>query len=396
MPEILNLNARNRIVSWANSHDLHEEEQRMLFNMAQLPCVFKHIALMPDAHLGKGAMVGSVIATRDAIIPAAVGVDIGCGMMARKLDLKASALEGKLRDLRLSIEARIPVGFEENDRVDKEVENWNGWKRFKELHKGVQEKSKKSMKQLGSLGGGNHFIEICVEPDVSDSNVWVMLHSGSRHIGNALATCHINSAKYLNKLMEQKAPDPELSYFVQGTSEFHSYWNDLQWAQKYAFRNREVMMDRILGVLAKRLNEGHPLGIQMSVNCHHNYAELEHHFGEDVYVTRKGAVRAQANDFGIIPGSMGSKSYIVKGKGNEDSFCSCSHGAGRQMSRTRAQKQFSVHDLEYQTQGVECRKDQHVLDEIPGAYKDIDVVMNAQSDLVEVVACLKQVVCVKG
>ncbi len=391
----LEMSAKNPVLSWV-SHEMQADEQKMIRNMANLPCVYKHIALMPDAHLGKGAMVGSVIATQDAIIPAAVGVDIGCGMMARKLPLKASGLEGKLHDLRLAIESKIPVGFDGNKRIEKDVETWKGWKQFHRCHEGVHKKQKKALEQLGSLGGGNHFIEICIDQEPVDPNVWIMLHSGSRHIGNSLATCHIQTAKRLAKWMEMKLPDPDLSYFIQGTDEFNAYWQDLQWAQKYAFKNREVMMGRIMKIVAKYLNDGDPLGVEMSINCHHNYAQLEAHDGQDVYVTRKGAVSARQGEFGIIPGSMGTKSYIVRGKGNPASFCSCSHGAGRAMSRNQAKKRFTVADLEKQTEGVECRKDRKVLDEIPAAYKDIDVVMEAQSDLVEVVACLKQVLCVKG
>jgi tRNA-splicing ligase RtcB len=391
----LEIPAPNQVLSWVN-HELGEHECRMIRNMASLPCIFKHIALMPDAHLGKGAMVGSVIATKEAIIPAAVGVDIGCGMMARKLPFKASALEGKLQDLRLAIESRIPLGFEGNKRIEKSVNQWRGWKRFNDLHPGVRKKSEKALSQLGSLGGGNHFIEVCVDYESADPHVWLMLHSGSRHIGNALAICHISTAKHLRKLMDQPVPDPDLSYFVQGTAEFNAYWRDLQWAQKYAFKNREIMMERLMGIMARYLNDKEPFAVDLSVNCHHNYASLEHHFGEDVYITRKGAVAANTDDYGIIPGSMGTKSYIVRGKGNPQSFYSCSHGAGRSMSRNQAKKRFSIRDLEQQTSGVECRKDKGVLDEIPGAYKDIDTVMEAQADLVEIVACLKQVLCVKG
>lgn len=393
--EPLKLSASRPVLSWVN-HELGEEEQKMIKNMAGLPCIFKHIALMPDAHLGKGAMVGSVLATQEALIPAAVGVDIGCGMMARKLPFKASALEGKLPDLRKAIEAKIPVGFASNDFIESSVEKWKGWKRFSRLHKGVHKKQKKALSQLGSLGGGNHFIEVCIELEQANPDVWLMLHSGSRHIGNALATGHIETAKQLRKLMDLKVPDPDLSYFVQGTEEFHAYWQDLQWAQGYAFKNREIMMERLMRIVAKHLNRGAPFDVELSVNCHHNYASLEHHFGEDVYVTRKGAVAAGLHAYGIIPGSMGTKSYIVQGKGNPASFHSCSHGAGRVMSRNKARKRFTLQDLAVQTEGVECRKDKGVLDEIPGAYKNIDQVMEAQKDLVEVVACLKQVLCVKG
>ena len=365
----------------------------MAKNVASLPFVFKHVALMPDVHLGKGALVGSVIATQDAVIPAAVGVDIGCGMAAVKLPFSAPQLEGKLKKIRQDIEAAIPVGFNQNRQIEKPVTNWQGWRNFKELHRGVQDLEKKALKQMGSLGGGNHFIEVCLD---SNDQVWLMLHSGSRHIGNKLAQCHITTAKQLAKLAGNPLPDPDLAYFVASTPEFEAYWRDLQWAQNYARFNREVMMARFRQVVEKHLAGGKPTKPLMSVNCHHNYAEKEVHFGEDVYVTRKGAVRASEEDYGIIPGSMGTKSYIVKGKGNHDSYCSCSHGAGRTMSRTQAKKRFTVDDLVAQTQGIECRKDKSVIDEIPGAYKPIDEVMEQQSDLVEVVATLKQVVCVKG
>ena len=246
---------------------------------------------------------------------------------------------------------------------------------------------------MGSLGGGNHFIELCLD---TENNVWLMLHSGSRHIGNKLAQCHINTAKELAKLADTKLPDLDLAYFVTNTPEFAAYWRDLQWAQNYARFNRDVMMARFKRIVEKHLVGGKPTKPLLEVNCHHNYAEKEVHFGEEVYVTRKGAVRAQEEDYGIIPGSMGAKSFIVKGKGNHESYCSCSHGAGRLMSRTKAKKSFSVDDLVKQTEGVECRKDGGVIDEIPGAYKSIEEVMNQQTDLVEVVATLKQVVCVKG
>ena len=239
----------------------------------------------------------------------------------------------------------------------------------------------------------NHFIEVCLD---TNNQVWLMLHSGSRHIGNKLAQCHINTAKNLAKLAEIKLPDKDLSYFVTGTPEFKAYWRDLQWAQNYARYNREVMMARFKRIIEKYVAGGKPTKPLLSVNCHHNYAEKEVHFGEEVYVTRKGAVRAREEDYGIIPGSMGAKSFIVKGKGNHDSYCSCSHGAGRLMSRSKAKKQFTLDDLVNQTKGIECRKDRSIIDEIPGAYKPIEQVMNQQSDLVEIVATLKQIVCVKG
>ena len=390
--EKLKLSTPKPVISWAN-HALGSQETQMAKNVASLPFVFKHLALMPDVHLGKGALVGSVIATKDAVIPAAVGVDIGCGMAAVKMPFRAEQLEGKLKKIRQDLEAAIPVGFAQNKKIDKAVTNWQGWRNFKELHSGVQSLESKAIKQLGSLGGGNHFIELCLD---TENQVWLMLHSGSRHIGNKLALCHISTAKELAKLVHTSLPDPDLAYFVAGTPEFEAYWRDLQWAQNYARFNRDVMMARFQRVVEKYLAGGKPTKPLLSVNCHHNYAEKEIHFDEDVYVTRKGAVRATTEDYGIIPGSMGAKSFIVKGKGNCDSYHSCSHGAGRLMSRNQAKKRFTVDDLIEQTKGIECRKDKGVLDEIPTAYKPIDEVMNQQSDLVEVVATLKQVLCVKG
>jgi tRNA-splicing ligase RtcB len=390
--ETLNLSTPAPVLSWAN-HALGADETRMAKNVASLPFVFKHVALMPDVHLGKGALVGSVIATKDAIIPAAVGVDIGCGMCAIKTPFMADQLEGKLKKIRQEIEAIVPVGFNENKEADKTVSNWQGWRSFKDLHKGVQDLQTKAMRQMGSLGGGNHFIEICLD---TEDQVWIMLHSGSRNIGNKLAQCHINTGKQLAKLAGHKLPDPDLAYFTAGTPEFDAYWRDLQWAQNYARVNRDVMMERVKRVVEQHLAGGKPTKPLLSVNCHHNYAEKEVHYGEEVVVTRKGAVRSQTGDYGIIPGSMGAKSFIVKGKGNHASYCSCSHGAGRSMSRSKAKLNFSLDDLIQQTAGVECRKDDGVLDEIPAAYKPINQVMANQADLVEVVATLKQVVCVKG
>jgi tRNA-splicing ligase RtcB (3'-phosphate/5'-hydroxy nucleic acid ligase) len=390
--ESLNLSAHAPVLSWAN-HDLGQHETQMARNVASLPFVFKHVALMPDVHLGKGALVGSVVATQDALIPAAVGVDIGCGMSAIQLPFTATQLEGKLKKIRGAIEAAVPVGFDENKEVERTVSNWQGWQEFRHLHKGVQQLQLKAMRQMGSLGGGNHFIEICLD---TDEQVWIMLHSGSRNIGNMLAQRHIQTGKELAKLSETKLPDLDLAYFVAGTAEFDAYWRDLQWAQQYAKVNRDVMMARVKRVVEQHVAGGKPTKPRLSVNCHHNYAEKEVHFGSEVYVTRKGAVRARESDYGIIPGSMGAKSFIVKGKGNAHSYCSCSHGAGRQMSRSKAKLHFTLDDLIQQTTGVECRKDEGILDEIPGAYKPIDQVMENQADLVDVVATLKQVVCVKG
>jgi tRNA-splicing ligase RtcB (3'-phosphate/5'-hydroxy nucleic acid ligase) len=390
--EQLKLSTPKPVLSWAN-HDLGSQEMAMAKNVASLPFVYKHVALMPDVHLGKGALVGSVVATKEAIIPAAVGVDIGCGMCAIQTPFTADQLDGKLKKIRLDIEAEIPVGFNENKEIEKTVYNWQGWSDFKELHSGVKHLENKALKQMGSLGGGNHFLEVCMD---TEGQVWLMLHSGSRNIGNMLAQNHIGTAKDLAKLAQNRLPDPDLAYFVAGTPEFADYWRDLQWAQDYARYNRDVMMARFKRIVEKHLVGGKQTKPLLSVNCHHNYAEKETHFGEEVYVTRKGAVRARTEDYGIIPGSMGAKSYIVKGKGNAESYCSCSHGAGRTMSRNKAKNHFTLDDLIAQTQGVECRKDAGILDEIPGAYKPIETVMANQSDLVEVVATLKQVVCVKG
>ncbi|HKP35517.1 MAG TPA: RtcB family protein [Pyrinomonadaceae bacterium] len=388
--------AAHEILSWAN-HDFSSEEQSMLRNVSRLPCLFKHVALMPDAHLGKGSMVGSVVATRSAVIPATVGVDIGCGMMAVKTPFQSDILEGKLKELRLAIESAIPVGFHDYRDPVAESGHWRGWKNFNELHKGVQDRKAKAMKQLGTLGGGNHFIEICLD---TEDFVWLLLHSGSRNIGKELADRHISTAKGLWKLSE--LPSPDLAYFIQGTPEFAAYWEDLKWAQEYAMKNREIMMKRLMKVFSEVCLASSPTvreGVftpDLIVNCHHNYVALEQHYGEDVFVTRKGAINAARGVYGIIPGSMGAKSFIVEGRGLPESFNSCSHGAGRKMSRGAAKRKFTREDLCKQTAGVECRKDPGVLDEIPGAYKSIEEVMRNQKDLVKVVAEIKQVVCVKG
>ncbi|CAN5508202.1 hypothetical protein BH18ACI1_BH18ACI1_06090 [soil metagenome] len=314
-----------------------------------------------------------------------------CGMMAVKTPFKSVILEGKLKDLRHQIERTIPVGFNEHKEAVDESNYWNGWREFDKLHNGVQHRKSKAMKQLGTLGGGNHFCEVCLD---TEDNLWLMLHSGSRNIGNEIASRHIETAKQLHRLSE--LPDPNLAYFIQGTKEFQDYWHDLEWAQGYAMKNREIMMKRLLVQFNRMFSGGEAFEPEITVNCHHNYCSLEHHYGEDVFITRKGAINAETGRYGIIPGSMGAKSFIIKGLGAPESFNSCSHGAGRKMSRTQAKKAFTREDLERQTAGVECRKDAGVIDEIPGAYKDIDEVMRNQSDLVEVVAELKQVVCVKG
>lgn len=369
---------------WASEIDDNATQQ--LRNLARLPFIFKHVAAMPDAHWGMGATVGSVIATKGAIIPAAVGVDIGCGMMAVQTTLDARRVRDKAVGIRAGIEATIPVGFEGHKSISKEAESWTGWASWAwDLPL-----SRKALAQLGSLGGGNHFIEVCAD---DDEKVWLLLHSGSRNVGKTIADRHINAAKGLMKRWFIDLPDPDLAYVVEGTPEFDDYLRDLLWCQNYAAENRRQMMAQLVALLSKAFG---PLGPGLVVNCHHNYAEREHHFDSNVWVTRKGAVRARKGDYGIVPGSMGARSYIVRGLGCDDSFHSCAHGAGRRMGRKEAERRFTVDDLANQTAGVECRKDAGVLDEIPAAYKDIEQVMADQSDLVEVVARLKQILCVKG
>lgn len=383
---------------WSPIHEVESHAIDQLKNIASLPFVFKHVAAMPDVHLGKGATVGSVIATKGAIIPAAVGVDIGCGMMAIKLLVESNKLIDKAKEIRIGIESQVPVGHNSNSIVAKSVDAWIGWKDFKNLnatqvHKsGIDSLRAKAISQLGSLGGGNHFIELCLD---QESNAWVMLHSGSRNIGKSLAEIHISKAKDEMKQLFISLRDPDLAYFAEGTKSYQEYIYDLMWAQSYAAANRQEMMSRVLSVIKKVLGL-ESLKTEIEINCHHNYASKEYHYGENVLVTRKGAVRARKGDFGIIPGSMGTRSYIVEGIGSDESFHSCSHGAGRKMSRSEAKRRFTLEDLQLQTVGVECRKDEGVIDEIPSAYKDIDMVMENQKDLVRVISQLKQFMCIKG
>lgn len=375
-------------------------------NLCALPFIFKHVAVMPDVHAGYGSTVGSVIPTKGAIIPAAVGVDIGCGMMAVQLDMNAAQLPDSLKEARSAIESAIPHGRTDNGGKNDRgawgeipVDVAREWLQMDEALGDIAAKHPKLLKgnvntfrHLGSLGTGNHFIEICLD---ETNTVWVMLHSGSRGIGNRIGSYFIQLAKEEMKRWFVNVPDVDLSYFPEGTEYFNDYVEAVGWAQGYAMKNREIMMARALASLAEVF--GRDVFVQKkAVNCHHNYVERENHFGANVWVTRKGAVRARTGDLGIIPGSMGARSYIVEGLGNKASFNSCSHGAGRTMSRTKARHTFTVDDLEKQTSGVECRKDADVLDEIPGAYKDIDAVMALQSDLVRPIHTLRQVVCVKG
>jgi tRNA-splicing ligase RtcB len=382
---------------------MEDAARRQLENIAALPIVFRHVAAMPDVHLGIGATVGSVIATRKAVIPAAVGVDIGCGMMAVETALTASDLPDNLHGLRTAIEKAVPHGRSGNGgKHDRGA--WHAlpapaaaaWKTLAPVYRAIADKHPRvgqgnDANHLGTLGTGNHFIEVCLD---EAERVWFMLHSGSRGVGNRIGSYFIELAKQDMRRHQVNLPDANLAYLDEGTRHFADYVEAVEWAQRYALTNRQLMMDAVIAA-ARATIRPFELGAT-AVNCHHNYVAREHHFGEDVLVTRKGAVRARQGDLGIIPGSMGAKSFIVRGKGNRDSFSSCSHGAGRSMSRTEAKRRFSLADHAEATAGVECRKDEHVLDETPGAYKPIDAVMKAQEDLVEVVHTLRQVVCVKG
>ena len=393
------------IKAWVRGVHTDDNAIRQLQNVARLPIVHGHVAAMPDVHWGIGATVGSVIPTKGAIIPAAVGVDIGCGMMAVRTSMTASDLPDNLKGLRTDIERAVPHG--RTNRGGKgDRGSWahpparaeDAWKRMRPGYEQIIDRHPKldrgqTVKQLGTLGGGNHFVEVCLD---EVQRVWVMLHSGSRGVGNRIGMHFIGLAK---KDMEQhihNLPDKDLAYFTEGAQHFDDYVFAVDWAQRYARTNRDLMMAAILEAMARRDDLPKFAHGEVAVNCHHNYVRQEEHLGASVFVTRKGAVRAGDGDLGIIPGSMGAKSYIVRGKGNADSFHSCSHGAGRVMSRGEAFRRFTVEDHKAATEGVECRKDGKVLDETPMAYKDIDTVMAAQSDLVDVVHTLKQVVCVKG
>jgi len=376
--------------------EMEPAARAQLVNISRLPIVHHHVAAMPDVHLGIGATVGSVIPTKRAIIPAAVGVDIGCGMMAARLSLTANELdEQSLKKTFGQISRDVPVGFDQHrDARDAAKRFRKSLTRVMEKHPGIGKRVGKNShwaQQLGTLGGGNHFIEVCLD---ESNRVWVMLHSGSRGIGNAIGSYFIELAKKDAMKNNVHLPDADLAYFPEGAKHFHDYVEAVGWAQDYARANRAEMMELVLDGMRRHLPSFEVT--DEAVNCHHNYVEHEEHFGERVWLTRKGAIRAREGELGIIPGSMGARSYIVRGKGSAESFHSCAHGAGRLMSRNAAQKKFSIQDLQAQTEGVICRKDKGVIDEIPGAYKNIDEVMANQSDLVEVVHTLKQVICVKG
>jgi tRNA-splicing ligase RtcB len=380
--------ARVPVKLWAPLHEVESAALDQLTNIANLPFVFKHVAVMPDVHVGKGATVGSVVATSGAVVPAAVGVDIGCGMAAVKTNLTSMDFkDGDLAKLRHAIERGVPVGFSGHEYAPQRAQTW--MKNINGVH--ALTLSSKFTNQLGTLGGGNHFIEICVD---TEDSVWIMLHSGSRNFGKSIAEVHMAKAKELCKQMFIHLTDPDLAYLAEGSEAFDQYLEDVETAQDYAAENRRIMMAEVVRNMVTQFPMFGLIGD--IINCHHNYISRENHFNKNVIVTRKGAIRAREGDVGIIPGSMGTRSYIVRGLGNPDSFNSCSHGAGRRMSRGEAKRRFTLQDLEEQTAGVECRKDEGVLDEAPGAYKSIEQVMANQADLVEIVAELKQVLCIKG
>ncbi|MBX3480210.1 MAG: RtcB family protein [Caulobacter sp.] len=392
------------IKAWTKGVPIEDAAMRQLRNVASLPFIHKHLAVMPDVHWGRGATVGSVIPTVGAIIPAAVGVDIGCGMMAARTSIRAEHLPDNLFEIRSLIEAAVPHGRTDNGGRN-DVGAWQTeppqaaatrWAELEAGYNAVVDKHPKAAHprgfgHLGTLGTGNHFIELCLD---EAGDVWVMLHSGSRGVGNRFGSYFIERAKHDMRRWFINLPDDDLAYFPEGSEGFVDYIRAVSWAQKYARANREVMMEQVLGVLRTLFPTLEVT--KEAVNCHHNYVTKERHFGKDVFITRKGAVSAKDGELGIIPGSMGAKSFIVRGKGNPDSFCTCSHGAGRAMSRTEAKRRFTVEDHVAATAGVECRKDAEVIDETPMAYKDIDAVMAAQADLVDIVHTLRQVVCVKG
>jgi len=392
------------IKMWTQGVPVEDGAKAQLVKTASLPFIFKHIAVMPDVHYGLGSTIGSVIPTKKAIIPAAVGVDIGCGMMAVRTSMTSHDLPESLAGVRSAIEAAVPHGRTmTRGRRDKgswgrapdaALDAWSGlsdgFDRITQKHGAV--KNSNNLNHLGTLGTGNHFIEVCLD---TEDRVWFMLHSGSRGVGNMIGRHFIERAKRDMEKWFIHLPDDDLAYFAEGTDNFDDYVEAVEWAQAFASKNRQLMMTNVVAAVRKELGLEFDAELE-AVNCHHNYVSRENHFGENILVTRKGAVRAAKGVMGIIPGSMGAKSFIVRGLGNEESFCSCSHGAGRVMSRTAAKKQVSVEEHVAATQGVECRKDAGVIDETPAAYKSIDKVMHAQRDLVEIVHTLRQVVCVKG
>ena len=404
----ITIGAKFPIKEWTVGVPVEDEAKKQLFNVAQLPFIFKHVAAMPDCHAGIGATIGSVIPTQNAVIPAAVGVDLGCGLGALKTTLKASQLPDSLAEIRSAVEKAVPHGRTDNGKIN-DKGGWGSkgppdvvniaWMGLQPGYKKLVEKHKKLTtltppeNHLGTLGSGNHFIEICL--DESD-NIWIMLHSGSRGVGNRIGTYFISLAKEEMKRWYIDLPDDNLAFLPEGSLYFDDYIKGVSWAQNYALINRELMMNAVVKTLknCRKIPKFETVGDM--INCHHNYVARENHFGKNIWVTRKGAIRAREGEVGIIPGSMGAKSFIVEGLGNEDSFKSASHGAGRKMSRTKAKKTFSLDEHKEATKGIKCRKDSDIIDETPGAYKDIQDVMNAQSDLVEITHTLKQIICIKG
>ncbi|MCQ4164543.1 RtcB family protein [Tahibacter harae] len=390
------------IKAWTRGVPLEDEARQQLINMSKLPFIHKWISVMPDVHLGKGATVGSVVPTVGAIVPAAVGVDIGCGMIAARTSLVASDLPDDLAPLRSAIEKAVPHGRTVGPRdkgawanpPTRAVEGWStlaeGFRRIVEKHPKLARSN--NLNHLGTLGTGNHFVEVCLD---EEQRVWFMLHSGSRGVGNAIGTHFIELAKQDMRRWMINLPDQDLAYLPEGSEHFADYVHAVEWAQQFARTNRAIMMEHVVQAARKVIAKPFEVATE-AVNCHHNYVNREHHYGKDVLVTRKGAVSARQGEMGIIPGSMGAKSFIVRGLGHAESFHSCSHGAGRVMSRTEAKRRISLEDHRKATAHVECRKDADVVDESPAAYKPIDAVMAAQSDLVEIVHTLRQVVCVKG
>lgn len=389
---------------WTQGVPVEDDARKQLINTAKMPFIFKHLAVMPDVHLGKGSTIGSVIPTVGAIIPAAVGVDIGCGMIAARTSLTASDLPDNLAGLRSAIEKAVPHGRSVS-RGGRDKGAWedvpeladHAWSALAGRFKVITDKYPRlektnNRKHLGTLGTGNHFIEVCLD---EAQRVWFMLHSGSRGVGNAIGSLFIELAQADMRQHIANLPDRDLAYFEEGSQHFDDYVEAVGWAQDFAKQNRALMMLAVIAAARTVIKKPFEANLE-AVNCHHNYVQKEQHFGQEVLVTRKGAVSAQKGQLGIIPGSMGARSFIVRGLGNEEAFCSCSHGAGRTMSRTKAKKLFTVDDQIRATAHVECRKDEDVIDEIPMAYKDIDAVMHAQRELVEVVHTLRQVVCVKG
>lgn len=401
--DTMHVEGGSHIKMWTRGVPVEDEARVQLTNTAKMPFIFKHLAVMPDVHVGKGSTIGSVIPTLKAVIPAAVGVDIGCGMMAAKTTLNAGDLPDNLAGIRSAIESAVPHGRTMGKRDkgswgDVPPDNVDtAWSQVADRFAKITEKyprlkNTNNRVHLGTLGTGNHFIEVCLD---EDNAVWFMLHSGSRGVGNAIGTYFIELAQNDMRTWMVNLPHRDLAYFPEGTEHFDDYVEAVEWAQNFAALNREVMMQNVIKAVRSKISKPFETHVE-AVNCHHNYVSREHHYGENILVTRKGAVRARAGELGIIPGSMGARSYIVRGRGNDESFHSCSHGAGRTMSRTEAKKRFTLDDHRAATAGVECRKDNDVIDETPAAYKDIDAVMEAQRDLVEIVHTLKQVICVKG